>query len=426
MEFSLNNNNQLFKNRSEESMNAQRFVILITLLVAGIAIGLSQEAPAERRALREYTSPEELVSIAPTTTMDKAIAAISEVSKKFIGKIIIDTEHRTMPISVDIQGMQWRDALETICRKSDIWYTEYETYIQLTGSGGEGGKTGATGGTTGIQKEVVNFKSREIKISVVFFEVNLAKLDEVGINWNFMKSTKDYTVDASFTGADRVSSTIFKTQVTPKVSFANLDFLVQFFSDYDLGEIISSPSINVRSGEAGRIQVGQDFSIKERDFAGNLIDKFYSAGTIVNVTPQVITEQGVNFVHMVVQVERSSVNPGTVSTIINKSQANTNVLLLDGEETIIGGLYNTETSNIRTGIPFLKDLPWYVFGLRYLFGYDKEQVTKKELIILLKADLVPTLQERITQKVKADGLYERWSEEREREAQHVRGGGGDQ
>lgn len=405
-------------------MNAQRLIILITLLVAGVATGLSQEAPAERRALREYTSPEELVSIAPTTTMDKAIAAISEVSKKFIGKIIIDTEHRTMPINVDIQGMQWRDALETICRKNDIWYTEYETYIQLTGSGGEGGKTVGAGGTTGIQKEVVNLKSREIKISVVFFEVNLARLDEVGINWNFMKSTKDYTVDASFTGADRVSSTIFKTQVTPKVSFANLDFLVQFFSDYDLGEIVSSPSINVRSGEEGRIQVGQDFSIKERDFAGNLIDKFYSAGTIIRVTPQVITEQGVNFVHMIVQVERSSVNPGTVSTIINKSQANTNVLLLDGEETIIGGLYNTETSTIRTGIPFLKDLPWYVFGLRYLFGYDKEQVTKKELIILLKADLVPTLQERITQKVKADGIYERWTEEKEREAMHVRGGGG--
>ena len=423
MEFSRNNN-QLFKNRSEESMNAQRLFILTTLLVAGVAMGLSQESPGERRAFREYTSPEELVSIAPTTTMDKAIAAISEVSKKFIGKIIIDTEHRTMPINVDIQGMQWRDALETICRKNDIWYTEYETYIQLTGSGGEGGKTVAGGGSVGIQKEVVNLKSREIKISAVFFEVNLAKLDEVGINWNFMKSTKDYTVDASFTGSDRVSSTIFKTQVTPKVSFANLDFLVQFFSDYQLGEIISSPSINVRSGEEGRIQVGEDFSIKERDFAGNLIDKFYSAGTIIKVTPQVITEQGVNFVHMIVQVERSSVNPGTVSTIINKSQANTNVLLLDGEETIIGGLYNTETNTVRTGIPFLKDLPWYVFGLRYLFGYDKEAVTKKELIILLKADLVPTLQERITQKVKADGIYERWTEEKERETLHVRGGGG--
>jgi hypothetical protein len=38
------------------------------------------------------------------------------------------------------------------------------------------------------------------------------------------------------------------------------------------------------------------------------------------------------------------------------------------------------------------------------------------------------LQERITQKVKADGIYERWQEEKERQAEHLRGsnGGGDQ
>ncbi len=406
-------------------MKTQRLFLLVAVLTVVAATSLSQTSPAERRSFREYTSPEELVSIAPTTTMDKALAAISEVSKKFIGKIIVDTEHRTMPINVDIQGMQWRDALEAICRKNDTWYTEYENYIQITGMGGvEGAKSAAAAlGSPDIQKEIATFRSREIKISAVFLEVNLAQLEEVGINWSFMKSTKDYTVDATFSAADRVSSNIFKTEVTPKVSFANMKFIAQFFSNYDLGEILSSPSINVRSGEEGRIQVGQDFSIKERDFAGNLIDKFYSAGTIIKVRPQVITEQGVNFVHMVVDVERSSVNPGTVSTIINKSKASTNVLLLDGEETIIGGLYNTETNTIRTGIPFLKDLPWYVFGLRYLFGYDKEEMKKKELIILLKAELVPTLQERITQKVKADGIYERWQKEKEREAQHLRSGG---
>ena len=408
-------------------MKAHLFPLLIALLVLAPVQGLCQSSPAERRTFREYTSPEELVSIAPTTTMDKALAAISEVSKKFVGKIIIDTEHRAMPINVDIQGMQWRDALEAICRKNDIWYTEYETYIQLTASqGSEGTKTASgPGGTPGISNEVASFKSREIKISAVFLEVNLDRLEESGINWDFSKSTNDISVNSSFAGGDKVNDGIFKAEVTPKVSFANLKFLAEIFSSYSLGEILSAPSINVRSGEEGRIQVGQDFSVKERDFAGNIIDKFYSAGTIIKVRPQVITEQGVSFVHMVVSVERSSVSPGTVSTIINKSQANTNVLLLDGEETVIGGLYNSETTTIRTGVPFLKDLPWYVFGLRYLFGYNKDEVVKKELIILMKAELVPTLQERITQKVKADGIYERWLDEKERDAQHIRGGGGE-
>ena len=391
---------------------------------------LAQGDQAWQKQTRGYTSPQELVSIAPTTPLDRALTAISEISKKFTGKIIIDTERRTMPINVDIQGMQWKDALEAICRKNDIWFTEYENYIQIgAAAGSEAGKnqpgaittTGPGGGAGDVEihKEPANFRSREVKISTVFFEVNLTKLDQAGIDWTFMKSTSNVDINSAFLGATQVTSTIFKTEVTPHVSFANLDFIVNIFSNYELGEIMSSPQLTVRSGQEGRIQVGQDFSIRERDFAGNLIDKFYSAGTIAKVTPQVITEQGVNFIHLNVDVERSSVQPGAISTIINKTKATTNLLLLDGEETIIGGLYNTQTDVIREGIPFLKDLPWYVFGLRYLFGFNSDNLVKKELVILLKAELVPTLQERITQKTKEDGIFDRWLLDQLKYERHV-------
>jgi len=399
-------------------MNRTVLIVGIALVLCGSSLLLAQggKSTAERKAFREYTSPQELVSIAPSTSLDKALAAISEVSQKFIGKVIIDPERRSMPINIDIQGLQWRDALEAILRKNSLWYSEYETYLQIssatpTDAGGTervmvgGGAMAAMGaGAADINREVASFRSREIKITAVFFEVSLSRAEEVGINWNFMKSTSGVTVDAAFQGAEKVSDQMFKAQVTPKVSFANMDFLLSLFSNYNLGEVLSGPSLIVRSGEEGRIQVGQDFSIRERDFAGNLLDKFYSAGTIIKVTPQVMTEQGVNFVHMKVNVERSSVAPGPVSTIINKTQAATNILLLDGEETVIGGLYNNETTTVRQGVPFLKDLPWYVFGLRYLFGYDQDKVEKKELVILMKAELVPTLQERITQKTREDDL----------------------
>jgi hypothetical protein len=73
------------------------------LLLASVAQLFGQAgSAAERKAFREYTSPEELVSIAPTTTLDKALAAISEVSKKFLGKVVIDAERRTSPVNVDI------------------------------------------------------------------------------------------------------------------------------------------------------------------------------------------------------------------------------------------------------------------------------------------------------------------------------------
>ena len=46
---------------------------------------------------------------------------------------------------------------------------------------------------------------------------------------------------------------------------------------------------------------------------------------------------------------------------------------------------------------------------------------KKELVILLKAELVPTLQERITQRVRTEELYRRWKKEAEDTAARVRG-----
>ncbi len=407
------------------------FVVAVVALLWAAGPLADAQTQAERKALREYTSPQELVSIAPSTPMDKALGVISEVSKKLTGKIIIDVERRAMPINVDIQGFPWREALEVICRKNGLAFSEFENYIQVTeGTPGEmtlgpvGTGRPVTSGpvSSEIQKEVASFRSREIKLSAVFFEVNLSRLEEVGLNWTFMKSTSDFGLAAEFQGGDNVTSAIFKTEVTPKVKFANMNFVAKFFSDYKLGEILSGPQLIVRSGEEGRIQVGQDFSIRERDFAGNLIDKFYSAGTIIKVNPQVIVEQGIPFIHVSVDVERSSVTPGQVSTIINKTQAQTNLLLLDGEETLIGGLYNNETQTVRTGIPFLKDLPWYVLGLRYLFGYEREEVTKKELVILLKAELVPTLQERITQKTKEQELVERWRDEMTTHDRNVRGG----
>jgi type IV pilus assembly protein PilQ len=77
----------------------------------------------------------------------------------------------------------------------------------------------------------------------------------------------------------------------------------------------------------------------------------------------------------------------------------TSIILLNGEETVVGGLYLNDAKTVRRGIPFLKDLPWWVFGLRYLFGYDKDEVAKKELIIILKANISPSIQERVATRL---------------------------
>ncbi len=125
------------------------------------------------------------------------------------------------------------------------------------------------------------------------------------------------------------------------------------------------------------------------------MEKFFPTGTIIEVTPYVYTEDGVDYTLLKLNVERSTFQAGDITTEIRKTSASTQIVMLDGEETILGGLFTNEQTTERTGIPFLKDLPWWVFGIRYLTGYDKVVNTKKELVILIKAELIPTLKERL-------------------------------
>ena len=138
------------------------------------------------------------------------------------------------------------------------------------------------------------------------------------------------------------------------------------------------------------------------------MDQFFSAGVILEVTPTVVIQDELDFIHLNIQVQRSSAMPSAVSTVINKTEANTSALLKDGETTVIAGLYLNDEAELRRGIPFLRNLPWWVFGIRYLTGYNQKTVTKKELIILIQARIVPSLRERIqTGRESMQELFER-------------------
>ncbi len=161
------------------------------------------------------------------------------------------------------------------------------------------------------------------------------------------------------------------------------------------------------------MQVGQDFSIKQRDFAGNVTDQFFSVGTILQVTPQIIEQQDTTFIHLTIEAERSSAQPDPVSTVINKQEATTQSVLVNGESTVIAGLYRTESAEVRRGIPILKDLPPWLFGLRYLFGYNSEDYQMRELVILIQATIEPGIPERYAQAEYKD-KYEVLEDERRR------------
>jgi type IV pilus assembly protein PilQ len=121
-----------------------------------------------------------------------------------------------------------------------------------------------------------------------------------------------------------------------------------------------------------------------------------------------------NYIFLKIHVERSSFEPNSTTTIIDKTSADTKILMVDGEETVIGGMYIDQITKTREGIPFLKDLPWWFFGLRYIFGYSDDLIVKKELVILLKTSFVPTIKERLSSPQSVTPLKDDLQQEREK------------
>ncbi len=381
------------------------------LFLCSACILLSSSAAGQTRdnRLRQkgYINPQEIVSLDSTTRIDQALLIINELSKQFAGKIIIDLEKRKNPIGVYVVNQHWRDALEMILNNNGLTYTEEADFIRIYQAGAVP-TVGQGGGMGEIKEPPPTLDARDVKISAVFFNTNLTKLQEYGIMWNFFRSkTKEPVTDlyvATGTGSSdtlgnippRPRGSFDKAlailQSPPSFTFANIDALVKFFGSNELGDVLTSPDLIVRDGKKGKIQVGKDIFVTTRDIAGNTINQQISTGTIIEVTPMVFTQSDTDFIYLDLTIEQSDVSPGPE---INRSTVKTYALLYDGEETVIGGLITTLDRQTREGVPFLKDLPWWFFGLRYIFGSDSKIKTKAELIILLKAELTDPIRDRM-------------------------------
>lgn len=415
----------------------QRVLLLcvLLLLIVSLQAQIKNERDLMRTAQGKVVKPDERVSFKADFQYRAAIAAISEVTKKLMNKEILDysplASKEGNPIGENIDGMFWRDALEQILRKQGLWYLEgdanfvvntVENISRMSQTMTPTQQTGTpttqqmitqqqmgipTGMGAVVDSGALIARLREVTISAIFLEINQTKLHESGIDFSVFRGS-DMNIKVAFEGASRVSNNVFSASIAPTAGKTAVDVAaaIKFFESEQYGEILSRPQVTVREGMPGRVQIGQSFSSRSKDFQGNTIEQFFDSGTILEVTPKLYKVGNVQFVVLTLKVEKSSVDPGAVSTIINKTLASTTLTMLNGEEAYVGGLYSLDETSVRDGVPLLKDLPWWFFGLRYIFGFDRKAQSRKELIVLIKADLVPLIEERATQRAK-DAMEER-------------------
>jgi type IV pilus assembly protein PilQ len=156
-----------------------------------------------------------------------------------------------------------------------------------------------------------------------------------------------------------------------------------------MSDIQAAPTITVLDHREARIQVGERTPIRTIDAgavggggAPTASVRVEQTGIILRVTPHITGNQVLLDMH----AERSNIAaaPSDLGFTFQTQEAETQVLVDNGETAVIGGLTIIEKTKVRAGIPFLMDLP--VLGA--LFRNQSDRENKRDLLIMVTPHIV--------------------------------------
>ncbi len=229
--------------------------------------------------------------------------------------------------------------------------------------------------------------AKQIKISAQLLEISTNSLEEMGVNWT---ASGAYTTESGRrfdqkgqVMADRSDPASNAGRYTINIlgNDWTLNGLIEAFVEDGKGKIIAHPEITTVENREARIQMGQKVPVKQFDESGNVVIKFEQVGTILVVTPHITAE---NQVLLHLKPERSTYEFDANGVIINTNNAETNIIVNNGQTAVIGGLTTQDEVESEIGVPILKDIPF----LGRLFKYTNKRAENRDLVIFVTPTIV--------------------------------------
>jgi type IV pilus assembly protein PilQ len=159
----------------------------------------------------------------------------------------------------------------------------------------------------------------------------------------------------------------------------------------NLADLQAEPSIVTLDNRMAEILVGQETPVRVIDAgsAGQVgvtaraTVQFKESGIILRVTPHITSNRQIR---MSIHAEQSRLNVvgGDLGFFFDKSRADNQLLVADGETAVIGGLTQTQVIRNRSGIPFLSELPL----IGKLFAQTDTREEKRDLLVLITPHII--------------------------------------
>ena len=166
----------------------------------------------------------------------------------------------------------------------------------------------------------------------------------------------------------------------------------------DKVNILSTPHVIAADNREANILIGEEVPILTSTSTSSLTDtartinsvQYRETGKILTILPQV---NSAGLVNLEIRQEVSAVGNAefgrTNSPSFVSREAETTVVVQDGESVVLGGIIDDQVRRSRSGVPYLMDVP--VLGR--LFRVDSEKVERTELIILITPRVIRNRQE---------------------------------
>ncbi|MFO8052547.1 MAG: hypothetical protein R6U54_01120, partial [Candidatus Omnitrophota bacterium] len=255
---------------------------------------------------------------------------------------------------------------------------------------------------------LIDRKPKQVLIKARIMEVSEDLLDDFGFQW--------FTGDADSTEIDISSGTIdgsidpFEEVAAPdyglefafkKLTGTNLEAILHAAKNDEYINTLSAPTIMTLDNQEASILIGEKYPIVSTEVStetntvtGGSLEYYQDIGIQLNVVPQ-ISGENEDFINMIihpaitsegdeVEIQSGGGEPLVSYPRINTREAETQVLMRDGETIVIGGLLKDIKSKKEIGVPFLSDIP--ILG--WFFKRKVEDTEKVDLLIFITADVL--------------------------------------
>ena len=171
---------------------------------------------------------------------------------------------------------------------------------------------------------------------------------------------------------------------------ARVDATLEAIAQNNEVQLLARPSLTVGNNQEGEIQIGAEVPVEagESISAGGLSTtniQYRDTGIGLLITPQ-INEDGV--VNLIINQTLRSVDNSASginnNPVFNNQEITTTVVVKNGENIVLGGLIQTDTEALNTGVPLLNRVP----GLGNLFSYQQDNLERRELFIVLRPEII--------------------------------------